>query len=104
MEVADTGSGIAPEHLPHITERFYRVEAARDRAHGGTGLGLSICRSIADLHGGSLEIASVPGVGTTVRVRLQSAEPGMKPQAAEAALLALLKNNFTFHALFMYSW
>ncbi len=75
VEVADTGVGIAPEHLPHVLERFYRVEAARSRAQGGTGLGLSICRSIADLHGGSLEITSRPGQGTTVRVLLQDVEP-----------------------------
>jgi len=85
VEVADTGVGIAPEHLPHVTERFYRVEAARSRAQGGTGLGLSICRSIADLHGGSLEIASVPGQGTTVRVLLQ-AEPEASINTSNAAL------------------
>lgn len=75
VEVADTGIGIAPEHLPHVSERFYRVEAARSRAQGGTGLGLSICRSIAELHGGGLEITSLPGSGTTVRVLLQDAGP-----------------------------
>ncbi len=87
VEVADTGAGIAPEHLPHVTERFYRVEAARSRAHGGTGLGLSICRSIADLHGGSLEITSALGQGTTVRVLLQDADPNA-PFAASGAVLA----------------
>ncbi|MGI4787560.1 MAG: sensor histidine kinase [Janthinobacterium lividum] len=71
-EVADTGVGISPEHLPHVMERFYRVEAARSRAHGGTGLGLSICRSIVEAHGGSLKIESTAGVGTTVRVTLLS--------------------------------
>ncbi len=86
VEVADTGVGIAPEHLPHVLERFYRVEAARSRAHGGTGLGLSICRSIADLHGGSLEITSAPGRGTTVRVLLQDAEP---QEAAETDRIVL---------------
>lgn len=74
IDVADTGVGIAPEHLPHVTERFYRVEAARSRALGGTGLGLSICRSIVELHGGTLDIDSTPGIGTTVHVRLQDAE------------------------------
>ncbi len=73
VEIADTGVGIAPEHLPHVTERFYRVEAARSRAQGGTGLGLAICRSIADAHGGSLEIRSIVGQGTTIRVILQAA-------------------------------
>jgi len=86
VEVADTGVGIAPEHLPHVLERFYRVEAARSRAQGGTGLGLSICRSIADLHGGSLEITSLPGQGTTVRVLLQDAEPQASTDISTAAL------------------
>ena len=73
VQIADTGVGIAPEHLPHVTERFYRVEAARSRAQGGTGLGLAICRSIADAHGGTIEVSSVLGQGTTVRVTLQAA-------------------------------
>jgi len=90
VEVTDTGVGIAPEHLPHVLERFYRVEAARSRAQGGTGLGLSICRSIADLHGGSLEITSVPGQGTTVRVLLQDAEPEASADIT-VAVLALKK-------------
>ena len=90
VQVADTGVGIAPEHLPHVTERFYRVEAARSRAGGGTGLGLSICRSIADLHGGRLEVTSVPEQGTTVRVFLQDAEPEA-PASIAAATPALRK-------------
>ena len=73
VEIADTGVGIAPEHLPHVTERFYRVEAARSRAQGGTGLGLAICRSIAEAHGGAIDVSSVLGQGTTVRVTLQAA-------------------------------
>jgi two-component system OmpR family sensor kinase len=84
VEVTDTGGGIAPEHLPHVLERFYRVEAARSRAHGGTGLGLSICQSIAELHGGSLKITSAPGLGTKVRVLLQDAE--LMPVAETAKL------------------
>ena len=78
VEIADTGVGIAPEHLPHVTERFYRVEAARSRAQGGTGLGLAICRSIADAHGGTLAVSSVLGHGTTVRVTLQAAPKQQK--------------------------
>lgn len=70
LRVADTGVGIAPEHLAHLGERFYRVDAARNRADGGTGLGLSICQSIATAHGGTMEIDSTPGVGSTVVVRL----------------------------------
>ena len=87
VEVSDTGVGIAPEHLPHVAERFYRVEAARSRVQGGTGLGLSICRSIAELHGGSLEIRSTPGVGTTVRVLLPDAAPDLVSAASTALAL-----------------
>ena len=73
VRVADTGSGIAPEHLPHLGERFYRVDSARARIDGGTGLGLSICKSIAEAHGGRIEFESEPGKGTTVTVRLPAA-------------------------------
>ncbi|MGC4043196.1 MAG: HAMP domain-containing sensor histidine kinase [Armatimonas sp.] len=68
--IKDTGEGIAPEHLPHVLERFYRADAARTRASGGTGLGLSICQTIAEAHGGTLKVQSVLGQGTTVSVTL----------------------------------
>ena len=71
VTVRDTGSGIAPEHLPHLGKRFYRVDESRTRPTGGTGLGLSICRSIVEAHGGTLTFASELGVGTEVVVRLQ---------------------------------
>lgn len=73
VTVADTGEGIAPEHLPHLGERFYRIDAARARMHGGTGLGLAICRSIVDAHHGTLQIASTPGQGTRVTITLPAA-------------------------------
>ena len=65
VEVADSGCGIAPEHLSQLFEPLYRVDAARG---GGTGLGLSIVKRIAELHGGSVSIASQPDVGTRVRL------------------------------------
>ena len=68
--VRDTGIGIASEHLPHLFERFYRVDKARSRAEGGSGLGLSICRWIAEAHGGSIFAESLPGKGSTFTVRL----------------------------------
>ncbi|MDO8612018.1 MAG: heavy metal sensor histidine kinase [Dehalococcoidia bacterium] len=68
--VRDTGVGIAPEHLPHIFDRFYRVDKARSRAEGGSGLGLSICRWIAEAHGGSIAVESAPGEGTAFVVKL----------------------------------
>jgi heavy metal sensor kinase len=72
--VRDTGSGIAREHLPHLFDRFYRVNKARSRAEGGTGLGLSICRWIAEAHGGSISVESAPGQGTTFRIALPAAD------------------------------
>ncbi|MBI4302946.1 MAG: HAMP domain-containing protein [Chloroflexi bacterium] len=65
LEVADTGIGIAPEELPHIFDRFYRVDKARSRASGGTGLGLAIVKRIAEQHGGKVTVASQPGKGST---------------------------------------
>src|SRR5207237_573789 len=61
VEIADTGPGIAPEHLPRVFERFYRADASRARAAGGTGLGLAIAKALVDAHRGELAIASSPG-------------------------------------------
>ena len=70
LAVADKGPGIAPEHLPRLTERFYRVDAARSRESGGTGLGLAIVKHIAERHRGTLNIASALGLGTTITLDL----------------------------------
>ena len=70
LTVADSGEGIAPEHLPHLTRRFYRTDPGRSRAAGGTGLGLAIVKHIVERHRGRLDIASELGVGTTITVRL----------------------------------
>lgn len=64
--VQDNGCGIPESHLPHVQERFYRVDASRSRKAGGTGLGLSIVQSIAASHGGDVTIDSIEGAGTTV--------------------------------------
>jgi signal transduction histidine kinase len=68
--VADTGIGISGEHLPHIFDRFYRVDRARSRAQGGTGLGLAIGRWIAEAHGGSIVVKSEINSGSVFEVRL----------------------------------
>jgi two-component system phosphate regulon sensor histidine kinase PhoR len=70
FSVTDVGDGIAPEHLPRLTERFYRVDSGRSRLVGGTGLGLSLVKHIVDRHRGHLEIRSTIGKGTTVAVLL----------------------------------
>ena len=70
IDVSDTGVGIAPEHLVHVFERFYRADPARSRNAGGTGLGLPIARWIVEEHGGTVELASTAGNGTTATVRL----------------------------------
>ena len=65
VQVADTGTGIAAEHLPYIFDRLYRVQAGRDRPSGGSGLGLSIVRRLASLLGGRIVVESALGAGST---------------------------------------
>lgn len=73
IEVADDGIGIAPEHLPRLTERFYRVDGSRSRETGGTGLGLAIVKHVAQRHGGEVDVHSTPGKGSTFRLVLPAA-------------------------------
>ncbi|HEU4821595.1 MAG TPA: ATP-binding protein [Qipengyuania sp.] len=70
LTVADRGEGIAPEHLPHLTRRFYRTDPGRSRASGGTGLGLAIVKHVVERHRGRLDIESTVGHGTKVIVHL----------------------------------
>lgn len=70
LTVTDTGVGIPPEALPHIFDRFYRVDEARSRSEGGSGLGLAICKTIVESHGGTITARSEPQGGTTIEVRL----------------------------------
>jgi two-component system, OmpR family, phosphate regulon sensor histidine kinase PhoR len=77
LQVADRGDGIASEHIPRLTERFYRVDPGRSRSLGGTGLGLAIVKHIVERHRGRLDIASQAGVGTTVSVLLPTVAPAV---------------------------
>ena len=70
LEISDTGTGIPPEALPRVFDRFYRVDSSRSKASGGTGLGLSIVQGIMQLHGGGVEISSKLGAGTRVTLRM----------------------------------
>ena len=74
LEVEDHGSGIAPDALPHVFERFYREDTSRSRKTGGAGLGLAICRSIVERGGGRIGLESAPGRGTLVSVTLPASE------------------------------
>jgi heavy metal sensor kinase len=76
IAVRDTGIGISEEHLPHIFERFYRVDEARSRVDGGAGLGLSICQHIVKVHDGKIEVESRVGEGSTFTVFLPLVEKG----------------------------
>jgi two-component system phosphate regulon sensor histidine kinase PhoR len=80
FSVTDSGPGIAPEHLPRITERFYRVDRSRSRETGGTGLGLAIVKHVAHRHGAQLRIDSTPGRGSTFAIVI----PASRIRAASA--------------------
>ena len=75
VSVTDFGIGIPAEHIPHIFERFYRVNKSRSRSLGGTGLGLAIVKHLVQLHGGSISVVSRPGQGTTFSFTLPSLPP-----------------------------
>jgi len=75
VSVRDYGPGIAPEHLPRLTERFYRVDVSESRAQGGTGLGLSLVKHILNRHRGRLSIESMLGAGATFTVHLPTVGP-----------------------------
>jgi signal transduction histidine kinase len=79
VSIGDTGIGIPQEHLPFVFDRFYRVDRVRTGGEGGTGLGLSIATSIAKMHGGTIEVDSQVGAGTTFRILLPLAGPPTAP-------------------------
>jgi signal transduction histidine kinase len=80
LAVEDSGIGIAAADLPHLFDRFYRVDKARSRAQGSCGLGLAICHWIVAAHGGRIEVRSDPGAGSTFSVWLPGA---IVPAASE---------------------
>jgi signal transduction histidine kinase len=80
LSVRDTGSGIPAEDMPHVFDRFFRGDPARQT--GGTGLGLAIARLIVEQHGGSIELFSEPGRGSTFRVFLPLNQPAVAPAEA----------------------
>ncbi|MEO3757902.1 ATP-binding protein [Mycobacterium sp. B14F4] len=80
IRVADSGEGIAPEHLPHLFERFYRADSARDRDHGGAGIGLAIAKAYVEAHRGHIAVSSSGrGAGTTFTVTLPLRAPDPRP-------------------------
>jgi two-component system, OmpR family, phosphate regulon sensor histidine kinase PhoR len=85
IAVIDNGPGIAPEHLPRLTERFYRVDVASSREKGGTGLGLAIVKHILNRHRGELAIASKPGKGSTFTVMLSETRASQPDRGAAAS-------------------
>jgi signal transduction histidine kinase len=92
IDVADAGTGIALEKLPHVFERFYRVDRSRNRREGGAGLGLAIVEAIARAHGGRASIRSTPGVGTTVTLALPRPARGEQHPIAATAHSVDLEN------------
>lgn len=95
LRVADSGIGIAREHLARLTERFYRVDGSRSRDTGGTGLGLSIVKHVVQRHGGEIDIQSEPGKGSTFRLLLppsrvrRAAAETVKPADARAGAIVV---------------
>jgi two-component system phosphate regulon sensor histidine kinase PhoR len=83
--VTDQGIGIAPEHIPRLTERFYRVDRSRSRETGGTGLGLAIVKHVLERHDGVLKIESTPGVGSSFRMVLPAHR--VRDRVAQSAVL-----------------
>ena len=85
IAVRDRGDGIPAEHIPRLTERFYRVDTARSRDLGGTGLGLAIVKHIVSRHRGTMTVHSTPGEGSLFTVYIPAAEGTAPARGATAA-------------------
>jgi two-component system, OmpR family, phosphate regulon sensor histidine kinase PhoR len=83
LEVNDNGPGIAAEHVPRLTERFYRVDMGRSREAGGSGLGLAIVKHIMMRHGGELQIESAPGKGSRFICRFPASRAIVRQRSAQ---------------------
>jgi two-component system phosphate regulon sensor histidine kinase PhoR len=85
--VSDTGMGIPPEHIPRLTERFYRVDPGRSRATGGSGLGLAIVKHVLQRHGATLDVQSTLGAGSTFTCHFpaERLSPSARPMSAATA-------------------
>ncbi len=99
ISVSDTGIGIAPEHLPHIFERFYRVDQARTRIQGGSGLGLSIARWIAEAHGGRIDVTSQVENGTTFTIDLPIHQKEEQQAVAERVAVPPARTSYSLAGL-----
>jgi heavy metal sensor kinase len=87
IRISDTGPGIAPEHLPRLFDRFYRVDRGRSRAEGGSGLGLAIAQGIAEVHGGAISVESIVGTGSTFTIWLPTAATDVEQAGAVPMLV-----------------
>jgi signal transduction histidine kinase len=85
LEVRDTGTGIPERDLPHVFERFHRVEGARSRSHEGSGIGLALVHELARLHGGAVSVASTVGTGSTFTVSVPKGKAHLPKEAVQAA-------------------
>jgi signal transduction histidine kinase len=85
LAVEDSGTGIAPDELPRVFERFHRVQGARARSDEGAGIGLALVRELAQLHGGTVDVASAPGAGAAFRVRIPKGRAHLPPEQVRPA-------------------
>jgi PAS domain S-box-containing protein len=92
MTVSDTGIGIPPDELPRMFERFHRVENARGRSHEGSGIGLALVSEMVKLHGGSIDVDSTPGKGTSFLVRIPKGTAHLPPEHVRASAATLAKS------------